>query len=74
MLTCEEATHLPITPVFMYQCKAKGAEGHHTSSIKPGVITHRLLQIAQEEGDQCKSKIDPRTELTKMKQLAQNWI
>ena len=57
---------------FTARPKAREAAAPHQSSR--AVIRHRLLRIAQEDGNQCKAKLIRGQKLTKMKQLVQNWI
>lgn len=68
---CREVpSHLPAPP----RWETEDAGGHNTPSIKLGVIGHRLLQITQEDVNQCKAKLTQGQKLMKMKQLVQNWI
>lgn len=53
--TRRQCLHLQVPAQF--PSKTKDAGGPSTSSIRLGVIRHRLLQIAQEGQNQCRTKL-----------------
>lgn len=54
---CSKCQDILKEQLHQFQWKTKVAESHSTSSIKPCVMRLRLLQIAQEDGNQSMAKL-----------------